>query len=569
MDINSLLSEVLSGLNGDTARYTDAASSVGKASTQMEAVSNQNIAQARADIPVAESMGQGAAAIEYQKAQQVQMLQRAAGMDPAVASNMYTEGLAELTAINVQRRKAAQEVTALASTNLLDDPIGYIFAQLSLPGAQGQLAGLDKQAELATTDVQNRLTLVAAAKNNLVADTADKARELAYQEAALKARAANSKLDAAAVGTQADVAAKMLQQADILAKITSNNAAAYKMIRDDQQFAAMMEDRQSAREQARVDKATYAKEKLTKEEQIAAGQAQLEAAYRTLGFNAVPDYETFRKMPNTPKKKAISDLMDGGNFGATLSQSLPSLIQAAPNLEGITAGGNAGFAKAIQGLYAASQSYIDLASKPDATGQKPKPMAAIQDGFDNYQREMESSAGSVKTARPITHAHWDSNLNVYRANYPIMLQSSIKELQNNVVMETARNVASTVPADSPNFRGIDEQQVILTVAQSVAANKISLDDAAKQMATFYQHSALINADFYGYTLLGMPRQERYMAKVSLPGFFGNTPVPEATSADLMNVVDAKRLLLGIIQAKAPPKDVGMFGVSNPMLQFGQ
>lgn len=562
MDINSLLSSVLSGISGDAVRYTDAASSIGQAATATEDASNAAISQAATDIPKAQANAQGAADINYQQAQLVQRLQRDAMLDPAAANNAYTQGLAELTDLNSQRTQTAAEVTKLSSTNLLEDPFGFVMAQLQLPVVTAKLEGLTNQAAVVTHDVQTRLNLSKAAQSTVVADTADKAKALAYQQAELAANAARTKLDMASAEVKSKVGADMLRQADALSKITAANKDLYNMAIQAEHWDASMEDRKEARAAFAAERAARFADKKDKEVLNAARQANLAASYALLGLPNAPDLATFDKSQNTPQKKAISDLTLNGNLGATLRSSLTTFLAADPSFAGIEAGGNAGFSKLVQGLNRTGMAAVQtIARKPDAAGKFPSHTQALEQGLDMYETNMVSGAGDMKTRVPLTSTYWDSNFSPYKADHK-RLAAQPDLLNNNVVMSVVRTLAPTVPSDLPQFRGSDEQQVLRTVAAMVGSNKININDAATQIADYYKTSAIINQDWYKYDLMALPKQTSYMAQVTIPGFFADTIVPNPKlSADLMNPTDAKRLLLGIITATATPKTTDLGNTS--------
>lgn len=562
MDLNQLLTDALSGITQTRDVYMDAANAVGKAANNTETVNLDAIKQARQDIPVAQGIAQGMADMDYQRNKLVQDTLKAAMLDPGAANNAYTQGMADLTALNMERNKAAAEVTNLSSVNLLDDPFGYIMAQINMPVATARLQGLDKQAEIVTNDVQTRLNIAKSAQSTLVADTADKAKELAYKNADMQARAAASKLDVAAADVQANAAAKVMTQADAIAKALGTKKDAYTLAASDEHWEQTRLDRIAQRDEiAEAKKARLAATTLA-EEKRAAMQADLKLAYARLGISQVPDIETFIKSANTPQKKAISDIMNGGNFGASLALSMPTVITAGPDMQGLIKGGAAGFAHALQGINKTAAGYIEKAAQMDpTTGKTLKHSDALAVGYDKYQIDMEASTGNRKTKMPLTSEVWDSNFNVYKADHKRMIANKGDVLTNNVMMEAVKTLEPTIPVEVGKFRGIDEQQALMNIAAMVGKKTISLDVAAKQIADYYQTSARINQDFYTYESLGLPPQTSYMAAVKIPGFLGDTRVPSDNSVDLMNPVDVKRLLLGITLAKSPP-------AMTPLVPFG-
>ncbi len=562
MDINSILKQVLQSTQASNKQLAGVGELITSANQNEQAVANQSYAGARESIPQQQALAQQQAEVEAQKAAHQQQLQLLANLDPSQIDNAYTQSLSELTALSAQRRQAAQQVTDLSSKGLLDDPFGYVMAQLSLPAAQAQLEGLTAQSQIVTQDVTTRLDLLNKAKSTVTANTVDQVKAIKYDEARLKSEAAARELNMAEAGTRSKLAAQQMQIVNISDKINDNMRGVFSMQMQASQWAETMAERKEARAEraaAAAERAARAKDKATEDAILL---ANLNRAAVSLGFPPM-SIDAFKAMPNTPQKKAIIDIANTGTFGADLTDSFRTLTAAGANLQAISAGGNKGFTELIQGLNLGMQISVNTARKSvDKTGKMLSEKEASVVGAQGYESSIVAASGDPKAPHTLTDSKWDSLFTPYRASYKVLLSSAPAALQGNVVYEAAKNVLVQVPPSSPNFRGEDEQQVLRTVAKMAADKKLPINDAAQQVSKFYQMAAAKNLDHYNYSLLGLPVQTSYMARVNVPGLIFDDKTP---AYDLMNEVDAKRMLLSIAAINKPFSSPvvmpGLFGVA--------
>lgn len=554
MDINSLLQNVLQSTNQSNANLQAVANTIGAANANEQAVSAKVSEQASADIPLGLGVAQQSADIQAQQGTLIQQLQAQANLDPAAADNAYAQSLADLTVINSQRKAVGQQLTQLSSANLFDDPFQYVMAQLNLPVVTAKAAALENQAAVATQDVNARLDLLAKAKSTVVANTVDSVKDVQYKTAELKAREAQRALDMATAEKQSKIAGQLLQQANIYDKINDNQRQVVSM----QIQAANWAESMAERREARAERATRAAEaraaKATKDVAEASLSAGLQAASMLLGYPRPIDFASFKVLPNSPQKRALASIADTGTLGAGLEDSWKTLVEAGPNLQGIVAGGNAGFAQLVKSTDAALDSYVSLARRTaDPTGKLPSEKEARTLGVTKLESDLVASASDPKGAKALNSPAWDSIFNPYKSQYKVMVDSTeagkLAGLKGNVVIETAKTLMPRVPTDAPNFRGEDEQVLLNAIGAMVAKGAINENDAAKQIATYYRTSAAYNKDMYQYGLVGLPTQTSYMVKIKVPGFLGDTTLP---AANLMDETQTKKLLLTIAKGQATP-----------------
>jgi hypothetical protein len=559
MDINQILSSVLASTNASNARLLDIANMQGQVAQQGQAVNAANTAQAQADIPQAQALATQTADVEAQRSQMIQMLQAQANLNPADADNAYVKGLADLTATNLQREAAHAELTKLATTNLLDDPIGYVMAQINLPVAQAQAQSLDQQAQRQIADVDARLKLVASAKSTLTADTVQQVKDIQLGQAALAAREASRKLSQQEVENAGRIAGQYLQQANTLDKINDNTRQVFSMQLNAAQFQATMEERALLRAERTARLAEAAKEKKLKEEEDAMLQGGLAAASKILGFPQPVSVEFFKRMPNSRQKQRLAELAANNSLGDTLFDSVVAFDEGGGTIAGLQRGGNVGFSKFMSGIDKTTDFYIsDARRTPDKLGKTPSEKEANVIGVQNYEKALVASASDPKAPRPLTSPQWDSQFNPYRQHFGLLSNAvtagKVPALTGNPVYEAMKNVATLSTTPDGNISGEGEQTALRTVAQLVADRKLNENDAAKAIVQYYRTTAAVNKDFYQYTLAGLPTQDSYMARVKIPGLLGDSTTK---GYNLMNETQAKMLMMEIAKQGARNAPVGM------------
>lgn len=566
MNINEILSSVLQSTNASNQRLMGVADMQGQVARQSQAVNAANTAEAQSDIPVASALAQQQADVEAQRAQLVQTLQAQANLNPADADNAYVRGLADLTATNLQREKAHADLTKLATTDLLEDPIGFVMAQLQMPVAQAQAEALDKQAARQVQDVDARLKLVASAKSTLTADTTQQVREIQLGQAALKAREASRVLSQQEMENASRIAGQYLQQANVLDKINDNTRQMYSMQMQAAQFDASMAERREARAERQMRMDAMLAEKKMKEEDDAMLTAGLAAASKLLGYPQPVSIEAYKRMPNGKAKQQLGMLANSGSLGDSLYESFVAFNEGGGSITGLQRGGNVGFAKFMSGIDKTVDTYIAQARKPDKMGKTPSEKESNVLGLNTYNRDLISASADPKTPRPLTSPHWDSNFNPYRQHFGILSNAvtagKAAALKGNPVFAAMQTVAASSQTPDGNISAEGEQTALRTVAQLVADRKLNENDAAKALVQYYRTSAAANMDFYQYTLAGLPPQDSYVAKVKVPGMFGDSTTK---GYNLMNEVQAKMMLMEVAKQQAPASLPNPMGRIAPVL----
>jgi len=548
MDLSNIITQVLQSTQASNQRIMDTVDMLGKNAQQATAVNDANTAGAQADIPQAQALAQQQADVEAQRAMLVQSLQAATGLDPAQADNAYVTGVAQLASINDQRKQAYAQVGELSSVGLLDNPIGYILAQLKLPQVQAQAETLDKQATVVSQDVNTRLTLLANAKSTITANTAQQVKEIQLGQSELAAREARRKLAASDMENRTRIAGQYLQQVQLLDRVNDNTRQVYSMQMQAAQFEATMAERREARaERAQRMEAVAAakKESDIEDQRMATGLA---SASTLLGYPQAVTVEMFKRMPNTPQKKRLAELAATGSLGDGLYDSFVAFTEGKGSVSGLKQGGNLGFAKFMEGVDRTVDDYQrKVANTPDKMGKRPSEKEAAVMGVHAYNETLIKSAVDPKSGVPLTSQTWDKEFNPYRQHLGLVENAvtagKVKPLTGNAFFEALQAVATGSKNADGNVPAEGEQQAIRVVAKRVAARELNANDAAAQIAEYYRTSAAVNANFYQYTLAGLPVQDSYMAKVKVPGFFDHT----TAAYNVMKPEQAKALLMEIVR----------------------
>lgn len=557
MNINDILSSVLQSTQASNQRLAGVADMQGQVARQAQVTNAANTAGAQADIPAAQALASQQADVEAQRAQMIQQLQASANLNPADADNAYVRGLADLTATNVQREQAHANLTKLATTDLLDDPIGFVMAQLQMPVAQAQAQALDAQAARQVQDVDTRLKLVASAKSTLTADTVQQVREIQLGQSALKAREASRALAQQETENASRIAGQYLQQANVLDKINDNTRQAYSMQLQAAQFNESLAERREARAERALRMQSMLSEKKMKDDEDAMLTAGLASASKLLGYPQPISIEAYKRMPGGKAKQQLGMLANSGSLGDSLYESFVAFNEAGGSIAGLQRGGNTGFAKFMSGVDKTVDNYIAAARKPDKMGKTPTEKDAAVAGVNTYNSELVASSADPKTAKPLTSAHWDSNFTPYRQHLGLLSNAvtsgKAAGLAANPVLAAMKTVAAASQTTDGNISAEGEQTALRTVAQLVADRKLNENDAAKAVVQYYKTAAAVNLDFYQYTLAGLPVQDSYVAKVKVPGLLGDSTTK---GYNLMNEVQAKMMLMEIAKQSARDTPVG-------------
>lgn len=547
MDLNAILQTLTQSTAQSNQRIDEVAASLGQDTARMQELMTANTADLQKAAALGAQAGAQKAAITYEQNTTKEKAQAIAGLNPADQENEYVRSMAALTAAQTERAPIKSKYDQLTQISFLDNPVGYLMAQLELPQVAAQHNALVDRENAAQENVLTRTRMLQAYNSTTVANTAGQIQEAQLKEAEARNLDAQVQLRNEEMKNGSLIAQRKMQMAQLEDKKADNLRAALGTQLSVAQFQMSLQDRQEAREEraARM-RVTLAeqKDKDLRESQYNEGLARVS---KLLGLPIVMDMKTLKQMPNVKMQQAWLDAATTGSLGSDLRESLGFVHEAAtmPTLQRQ----NPGFAQAIGAMDSAIKGYGNTLSD-DARKKTGKPLA-IKDletlAPKTYAIDVVEAASNPGFKRNLSDKSWDNTFNPYRAPHTAVLQDTesgpLAALKDNVMVKALTTVVPTIPPDSRGFRGEDEARAVRIVGNLVAEKKLTAKEAAAQVSQYYRVATGKSRDLYGYEVLNLPPQTRYNVTVQTGGW-QSAPV----NADLLNTASVERLLTRIAVA---------------------
>jgi hypothetical protein len=455
--------------------------------------------------------------------------------------------MADYQAAEDQRVGVRAQYDKLASTDMLSDPIGYVFAQLQLPSVAAQNNALASAKESALQDIGDRYTLMQQAKQNTTINTADKLKEIRLAEAANARQAAEVQLQQASAEMDSKLAAQHFQTFQLRDKVYDVNDSLFNKTLQVQQWQMSYESLQLQRQAA--NEARKEREKVKKDE--ADNLLQLNAGLGTLskfiGSSIPLNVDIIKQMKDNKKKQLMVDAAVSGSLGSTMSEGI-ELIDSVGNRE-VLARTNPGFYKTVQGIEAGiRQAEAKLLSSPAGAALRTKPVELRKLAEAEYRGTMITQATNLASTNTLSSPAYDKVFSPYKAQHKVMLQDPT--LENNAYAKALKLVAETnvdrvsreanIPADL-------EQIALGSVIAQVSKGTLGPEAAATAIAEYHQKAAKANFDMFQYGALGLPAQSK--AVITLPaGSYWGSPA----NVDAMDVNQLKAVIVkNVAQSKTP------------------
>lgn len=540
-DIGGLVNQALGTLSQSNTMLSEVQKSLTAGTQALRDNTSLNIAEATQLAQDAGKVAEGKAQADYAQRSALEANQRIMGIDPDIAENEIVKSMA----IYDQASRKQQE---LAGKNLLNDPMGYIMAQIQLPQIEATM-------NAASQNLATRLDLQAKIKNTVIANNAQILKDAALLDAKNVERQAMITARQQEMENTSRIAGSLMQQAN-LNNMQTDNAVKGTTLQIQQATLEMnREQLNMARDQQREINA----ERLKKMQADAAGQEQLNMGLQRvsqfLGLAQPLTMESVKLLP--PKaKEAVINAAVTNNLGASLFDAMKSFNE-------LPGGGNMQISNPQTALFiektgTTAQKYITALNKPNSAGQLPDKKKLPELAFDEYQHELQNSANNPTYSKPLSAADWNTTFNPYRANHKVMLASApaLGIPESNAMLQAVKTADGAVSANADNFTVNDEQRALKIVRDRVAKREMTAQQAAAEISQYYQMAAAKNADSMQYDLFGLPRQRKYMYTLERASVLGD-PI----QTDLMNPADIERALV---------KDVrGMAAVTGPAIKLGQ
>ena len=216
-------------------------------------------------------------------------------------------------------------------------------------------------------------------------------------------------------------------------------------------------------------------------------------------------------------------------------------LQAIPGA-GVVAENNPGVNKLVKDIsqYTISATQQLGRALPGAPGYVPpkeRPIVALE----NLHEQIVDSTGNPKSATGSASKVWDSNPNPTLVD-PRLMQSV--PLPNNSLSKAMETVMSLKGPDTPLSKK-EEQQAYKIVRDMVVAQKLTPDQAAKDIVEYMKLGVLKSKDFYKYDQFGIPVPKSYYSEWEATGMFGRT-IP----VNLINEGSVKQALVKDIRGFA-------------------
>lgn len=548
-------SDLISLLMQSTQQQNQAMQSAVQSASQGLAQGQQQAAQAiqgqRQAVENAMTIAGSKAAVDYAQNKTMEGLQQLFGMDPEATNNEIATSLATAKQARDARVSVRREYDELASTDLLSNPVGYLLAQLKMPGVAARNNALADAEDLALQNIDTRTRQLNAAKATLTANTADQIRENQLAQAQIDKRIADAKLSMEESKNSVAAATSQLQMAQVANQIGDNTRSALNVV-------ISLEDRQEARSLRLAQQEEALKGKQLKEEEEARFNARLKVVSDSLGLVEPMTVSKLKTLVKPAEKEAWAYAGNTGSYGADLQDSVFFYL-GARNPARTGSANNASTLLTATKLRDAAASYEAPAARELAAknqGKVPKREDAISQGYLNYTAEVVNSMASPAATTDLSASAWDKLYNPYTApflsfNTAINSAAPLAGLRTNTVKVAIDDLLKSGAINAENLTAAQQQQVFASVIDQVASRKMLPKKAAAEIVAYIKGAAAFNLKMNNPVMFGLPVQENYM--FTLEGItFGDS----RQKVDLMNPIAVENALIKKAQKKALSRVTG-------------
>ena len=548
MDINS----ILRGMTGVAQTQSKAASATQAAyeagTEQIVALQGTAESQAQQLAAVTEQTGMDTAQVNYMVNKGRENNAAVAGMNPDDQNNLYVQSLAKITEARSLQDTTRAEYNRLNSIGLLDNPIGYIAAQLQLPQVAAQHNEALNQEMIASSRTQETIKLINAKDTLIAANTADALRKVEEQKAkaaGLQAQLTLSKLQMDNISTIGQRTIQALQIGTVGFQAT-RDALSTQM--EAEKFKLQQESVALQRQQMYEIRQEQLKRKGLEAEAAAEEQQRLQAAANMLGYASVPNLKSLDQKSRAQFVKVASSLQLGNDPYEALQT-----IQSIGNRQ-VMAQTNGGMGEMVQGTSVAIRQAADAYAKlPENKLRTMKPGEAEAGGAKQWQADVYGSGSSFGAGFPVTNPRWDTQFNPYKPKYLAVVDAAkagaIPALKDN----SAIAIIDAIPRDpsAGNLTGKQLETVVQTMAQRIANGTLGVDKAAQDLVALNKVGATMNREQLGYELMGLPPQQRLI--MSVPGL---AAFSDSQQLDGMDLASTKLALAKMATQSSSAKNFG-------------
>lgn len=545
LDLNALLGQLTNSAAQRQQSVTSQLETMNADTAAMQEMMTVNTQEATQVAQTSADLAARTAAVEYARNKTMENAQAVLGLNPDDVNNQLATSMAEYNAAETQRKASKQQFDKLSQISLLDNPLGWLAAQLQLPQVAAQNNAAVDTRDAAAANIATRQQLLTAHRSAVTANTAAQVQQIKLDTAQNELAAARIKIREAEIQNSSTIAGRKLQAYQLSDKLFDIESDLVNKQLAVGQYMMSLEERREARAERAAQAAERLAAKKTQAENIAAFDVQLGRVSQFLGLTTPMTAELLERVRDPKKKQAWIEAATTGQIGADLVGTLQFI-----NTNGNTAAlrqNNPGVAAAAQNFAAGIDSYAaEVQRKARSEGKTLKPAEIVAQANDAYTTDIIASASRPGTGNSLTSPRWDSVFNPYKAQHHVMLdeiKSGKLPLQNNALVkelqllrDTDRNGTAT------NISSEQELTALKAVALQVKSGKLKIDEASQQIAEYYRLAAAKNRELYQYELFNLQAQTSYRGQIPGTGFLQGP-----AEVELMSPTSVKKSLLRVIR----------------------
>lgn len=564
MDFNTILNGAISAVNQSSSTMGAIGKMLADNTAQLQAMTTVNAAEGAQAIALSQQAAETKISADHATASIKERVQNVLNINPDVLENELQISTNALNAAQAEHATARKEYDSIAQTDMMSNPLSYIFGQLKLPSVAAKVNATIDAQETAQANIDARLTMAKKFGDIVVANNAGKIQDASLLQASAEAKMASVKLRHAEMENNSRIAGSLMNEATVADKISDNKVKIVSMNLQAASAEANREMAAASREQANALRAARVEAMAEKKESTDMWNLQLQRVEQFLKMPPSSLTVNTLKMFKPAEQQAIKEFAISNSLGA----DLPSALKTYANIPGkgnITVS-NPGAAYFVKGISTEAEKYADaLTAAAAKTGGAKIPPGQL--GFmaiEDYQSDIINSANSPTHSKPLSSAAWDTSFNPYKAQHKVMLSevaSGVRpDLANNLVVKAMQTVAVNADQNLSNITAKEEQRALRVIRDAVAERKVTPQVAAQEIASYYRAAAGKNLENYQYGVFGLAPQTKYMYTMEATGLAGKT-----LKADLMNPATIERALMKDVRGITAIAQSGigsLFGIST-------
>lgn len=540
---NDAMTAANTGMQADQSRATE--------------LGTQAIEEQSAVVMNAATNAAAKAEVTYKQNKTLESLQNMFDLNQEDANNEIATNLAVINQAQAAYTPARAEYDQLASKSLLDDPLGYILAQVQMPSVAAKVNAIADKEDIANQRIATRTAQLNNAKATITANTADQIRSIQEQDAQNQMRLSSAQLLDAQAKNAVQAATYKMQGITVANMIGDNT-------RQTLQAVISLEDRAESSELRNEQKRQIFEGKKLKDEEEARLNARLKIVSDAKGM-AEP--MTLKRLSTLTDKKSQEEWLaaaQSGAFGESLDGSLRFYLGNGSSKVAIQNGGGASTWTTAEKLARQGAEYASVADRmhqKQTPGAKPLPIAeARTQGYDIYKNELVDSAMKPTEQNDLASSKWDRAYNPYVGqfvgfNKAIDTLPGLKSFQNNALKTSIDTLMKTGAVTTENLSSDQQQQAVKAVIARVKAREIEPRKAAADISQYIAGISAYQRSLNKYDLFSLPAQQAYF--FTIDGDFGSD---NKRKTNLMDPVTLERdIIWQVKQSTNPTGYNGPFG----------